>query len=115
MNTSQIINIVLGVLSVLITFVGYYFYIRGKAIKAAQKAVNDAEQDDKTGAEKLQIAVEQVYSLIPPILKPVITRTIITGIVQAAFDKIEAYAKKQIQKKTVTTGGGFTIPEHTEE
>lgn len=102
MTGSQIINIVLGVLAVIATFVSYYFYIRGKAIKAAQEAVNDVEPEEGRGGgeEKLKTAVEQVYALVPAILKPVITREVITGIVQAAFDKIEAYAKKQVKNKT---------------
>ena len=99
MSVAQIINIVLAVLSVAATFVGYYFYIRGKAYKAAQDAVDQAEQDDKTGEEKLAAAVEQVYALIPAVLKPIISREIVKGIVQAAFEKIESYAKKQVAKK----------------
>ncbi len=99
-NWSYIISIILGVLAAVASFVGYYFYIRSKLAKAAAGAVNDAEKEDKTGAEKLQIAVDQVYALVPAVLKPIISRDIVQGLVQAAFDKIEEYAKKQIEKKT---------------
>lgn len=103
MNWSYIISIVLGVLAAVASFVGYYFYIRSKLAKAATGAVNDAEKEDKTGAEKLQIAVDQVYALVPAILKTIISREIVQGLVQAAFDKIEEYAKKQLEKKADKT------------
>ncbi|WP_301666002.1 hypothetical protein [uncultured Alistipes sp.] len=103
MNWSYIISIVLGVLAAVASFVGYYFYIRSKLAKAATGAVNDAEKEDKTGAEKLQIAVDQVYALVPAILKTIISKEIVQGLVQAAFDKIEEYAKKQLEKKADKT------------
>lgn len=98
-TASVIINVVLTVLSVVVSFVGYYFYVKQRITKAATDAVNDAEQKDKTGEEKKEIAVTQVYALIPAIYKPIITRAVVEGIVQAAFDKIEEYAKKQADKK----------------
>lgn len=99
MTIAQIVNIILGVLSVVISFIGYYFYIRQKVSQAATNAVNDAEQDGKTGKEKLQAATEQVYAIIPAVMKPIIPRTVVEGLVQAAFDKIEEYANKQVKKK----------------
>ncbi len=99
METSEIINIILGVLSIVISLIGYYFYIKQRIAKAATDAVNDAEQDGKTGEEKMEIAVAQVYALIPTMYKPIITRSVVQSIVQIAFDKIEAYAKKQVDKK----------------
>lgn len=99
MTTAEIINVVLSVLSVVVSFVGYYFYVKQKIAKAATEAVNDAEQDGKTGEEKKEMAVTQVYALIPAIYKPFITRAVVEGLVQAAFDKIEDYAKKQLNKK----------------
>lgn len=79
MTIAQIVNIILGVLSVVISFIGYYFYIRQKVSQAATNAVNDAEQDGKTGKEKLQAATEQVYAIIPAVMKPIIPRTVWRG------------------------------------
>lgn len=98
MKAEAIINLIFGVIAVVASFVGWYFYIKGKAYKAAEGAVDNAEQDGKTGAEKLEIATDQVYAIIPVVLKPFITKEIVRGIVQAAFDKIESYAKKQVEK-----------------
>lgn len=99
MTTAQIIDIVLGVVAVLVSFVGYYFYIRAKINKAATDAVNDAEEPDKIGAEKLAAAVDQVYALVPAILKPILNKALIEQLIQEAFNKIEEYAKKQLAKK----------------
>lgn len=99
MTKAYIIEIVLGVLAVLATLIGYYFYIKAKISKAATDAVNDAEKLDKIGAEKLEAAVEQVYALVPAILKPMLNKTLMGQLIQEAFDKIEAYAKKQLAKK----------------
>ncbi len=95
-----IISLALAGLTLLMTFIGHYFYVRGKLHKAAAGAITNAEQDEKTGVEKLDLAVEQVYSLVPTSLKVFIHRRTVRKIVQAAFDKIEEYAKKQVENKS---------------
>lgn len=99
MGKEQIINILLAVLAVVVSFIGYYFYIKAKATKAAESAIDEAEKEDKTGVEKLNEATDAVMLLIPVILRPILKRDVVKGIVQSAFDKIEAYAKKQVAKK----------------
>ncbi|MEG1609532.1 MAG: hypothetical protein RR348_06650 [Clostridia bacterium] len=100
MTVSQIINIVLGVLAVLVSFISYYFYIKSIITKETAKAVERAEIEGKTGAEKLEIATAQVYALVPVFLKSIISREFTKQLIQQAFDKIEAYAKKQLDKKS---------------
>lgn len=100
LSTEVIVSLALTALSLLITFIGHYFYVRGKLHKAATGAIANAEQDDKTGEEKMEIAVEQVYELIPTMLKPFLHKRTVRKIVQAAFDHIEVYAKKQVEKKS---------------
>lgn len=101
LGIEAIISLALTGLTLLMTFIGHYFYVRGKLHKAAAGAITNAEQDEKTGAEKLELAVEQVYSLVPTSLKVFIHRRTVRKIVQAAFDKIEDYAKKQVENKSV--------------
>ena len=100
LSTEVIISLALTALSLIITFISHYFYVRGKLHKAASGAIADAEQDGKTGEEKLEIAVDQVYGLIPTMLKPLLHRSTVRKIVQAAFDHIEIYAQKQVEKKS---------------
>lgn len=88
----------LGVLSVALSFVGYYFYVRAKIERAAAGAVESAERDDLSGESKLKDAVSQIAALVPAALKPIISERTVERIVQTAFDKIEAYAQKQSKK-----------------
>lgn len=95
-----IINIGLAVLLLVVVCVAFYFYILGKVYKEGAGAINDAEQNDKEGKEKLEFAVDRIYEAIPAAVRFLFTRTVITGIVQMLFDKIEAYARKQAKKYT---------------
>ena len=99
----KIFDIAMPILAVLMSFVGYYFYIKAQAEKAATSAINSVEPDSndgKTGEEKLNEAVEQVYLTIPISARAFIPKPIVRGMVQFAFDNIEQYAKKQIAKKS---------------
>ena len=95
-----ILTIVFAVLAVIGTFLSYYFHVKAKVYAATESAVNDAEQDDKTAEEKMELAVNQIYDIVPAVAKPLFTKKVITKIVQAAFDKIEEYAEKQVKKKS---------------
>lgn len=88
----------LSVLSVALSFLGYYFYIRAKLEQAASGAVESSERDGADGEQKLKEATELIFALVPAVFKPIISRRTVERIVQAAFDKIEAYAKKQMKK-----------------
>lgn len=93
------INIALGVLAIGVTLFSYYLAIRNKIEQAAKNAINVAEDLDKIGAEKMEIAVEQVYAVIPAIVKPVFSKEFIEQIIQEVFDKMTEFAKKQVAKE----------------
>lgn len=113
--TEKIISIVALVLVFVALCVGYYFYIKSKINEAVSGSINDAESLEAGGEAKKAEAVTQLSALVPAVLKPFITDKMLGAIVQAAFDKIEAYAKKQIQKKTATSDAAPASPEITEE
>lgn len=94
-----IFNVVFALLAVFFICLSYYFYIHAKINAATEDAVNNAEQDDKTATEKMSLAVDQIYSIVPIAFKPFITKKTIQAIVQKAFDSIEAYAEKQKKKQ----------------
>ncbi len=98
MNKSQIINIVLVVLGVIITFFTYYFKIKAKLQSSVNGSINDAEEDGVDGKEKMARVVNDLYSLVPVAYKMIFTKEFIEKLVQKAFDKIEEYAKKQTKK-----------------
>lgn len=94
-----VFTIIFAVLAVAGVFLSYYFHVKAKIYAETESAVNNAEQDDKTAAEKMELAVSQIYSIVPAVLKPFFSKNVIEGIVQAAFDKIEEYAEKQVKKE----------------
>lgn len=93
------INIVLGILAVIVTFMSYYFAIKSKIEKAAGNTINFVEDVDAIGEEKMKIAVEQIYSIVPAVVKPIFNRTFIEQITQEVFDKMAEFAKKQVNKE----------------
>ncbi|MCL2796943.1 MAG: hypothetical protein FWD58_02665 [Firmicutes bacterium] len=104
-----IVSIIMSAVAVILAFVGYTLYVLSKVKHEAAGAILDAEQPDSDGKEKFNACVGSLMNLIPLICKLVITRTAVERIVQAVFDKVEAYAKKQIEKK-----GKPALPENPE-
>lgn len=79
-----------------------YLKTKGKLKEQAAGFIADAEEQykdsTKAGGQKFEWAVEQLYGLVPKVLKPVITRKMVSQIVQFAFEKGEAYAQLQLDK-----------------
>ncbi len=94
---------VLTIISILLTLaavcVSYYLYIKKVIERKSLDAINNAENTDKEGKEKLADAVEEVYSVLPVVVKPFISRAVVETIIQTIFDKVEEYAQKQVNKE----------------
>ena len=43
-------------------------------------------------------AVKTVYAVIPAIAKPFVSEVLVETIIQSVFDKVEEYARKQLNK-----------------
>lgn len=99
MNWNEILNIVLVVLGVVITFVTYYFKVKNKLQDAVNGSINNAEQEGISGEDKMNQVVNDLYSLVPVAYKGIFNKEFIRKLVQKAFDKIEEYANKQVNKK----------------
>lgn len=93
-----ILTIASGLLSLAITFINYYNSVKETIQKAAGDLINAAEDLDEIGEKKMEIAVEQAYALIPQIAKPFFSKPLLQGMLQLAFDQMEAYAIKQQNK-----------------
>ena len=99
MDFNEILNIVLVVLGVVITFVTYYFKVKNKLQDAVNGSINNAEQEGVSGEDKMNQVVNDLYSLVPIAYKGIFNKEFIQKLVQKAFDKIEEYAEKQVNKK----------------
>ena len=98
MDFNEILNIVLVVLGVVITFVTYYFKVKNKLQDAVNGSINNAEQEGISGEDKMNQVVNDLYSLVPIAYKGIFNKEFIQKLVQKAFDKIEEYANKQNKK-----------------
>lgn len=92
------IDILLGVVAILITLFSYYLSIRYKVREAAEGAINAAEELSQIGEEKMAIAVEQIYSMLPLVVKPLFSKAFIEQVIQEVFDSMERYVKTQEYK-----------------
>jgi hypothetical protein len=99
MNVETILAIVFAILSIVGIVLSYYFYVRNKISTAITSQVDNAEDLEVEGEKKKAEVVLQLKNIIPVILKPFISDALLESLVQAAFDKIESYAKKQAAKK----------------
>lgn len=90
-----ILTIAGGLIALAATFLSYYYSVKEAIRNAAEGAINAAEDLDKIGEEKMAIAVEQVYSLIPAVAKPFFSKATIQVMIQMVFDQMEEYAMKQ--------------------
>lgn len=95
MTTQIIIDVGLGLLALIATFISYFCYVKSKLINSVPGTIDDVEVDGKVGAEKFEEAVNIIMDRIPAILKPFIKRRYVEMLVQQVFDKIKAFAKKQ--------------------
>lgn len=95
----EVYTVIVTILAIVCYFLSYYFSVKAKIYAATEDAVNEAEKTDKKAGEKMEFAVNQIYALVPAAFKPFITKAVIERIVQKAFDKIEEYAKKQVEDR----------------
>lgn len=90
------------VLAFVATCLGYAVSVKREVEKRASDSINFAEemseQDGTIGEEKLEDAVAYIRETLPAFAKPFVTDNMIRIIVQKAFDKIEFYAQKQVEK-----------------
>lgn len=98
MDFNEILNIVLVLIGVVITFVTYYFKVKNKLQDAVNGSINNAEQEGVSGEDKMNQVVNDLYSLVPIAYKGIFNKEFIQKLVQKAFDKIEEYANKQNKK-----------------
>lgn len=99
MNWELILTIASSVLTIVVTVIGYYQHIKKRLEQEALDAINKAEDTDKIGAEKMQDAIKMVKDMIPAVAKPFISDKLIETVIQGVFDKVEDYARKQLEKE----------------
>lgn len=79
-----------------------YFKYNEKLNKKVTSLIDEAEEVYKdvvkSGGQKHAYVVDALYHLVPAPLRPIFTKQMISGIVDRAFEEIENYTKKQLDK-----------------
>ena len=95
-------NIIITILFIIAGFFVEYFKTKKNLLESVNGVINKAEEEykdaTKAGGLKMAWAVETCYGYVPAFLKPFITREMIGNMIQMAFDKIEEYMTKQLDK-----------------
>jgi predicted subunit of tRNA(5-methylaminomethyl-2-thiouridylate) methyltransferase len=99
MNWELILTIFAFLCTLIAIIFSYYQHVKKKLEQEALDAINKAEETDKIGAEKMQDAIKMVKDMIPSVAKPFISDTLIETVIQSVFDKVEDYARKQLEKE----------------
>ena len=92
----MIIDILIYVLLSIIIFLNIYFSVLSKIKFSATDVINYVEDLNIDGKNKMKLAVEKIKDVIPIILKILFTESKLEKIIQETFDKMENYAKKQM-------------------
>lgn len=99
--TDLILNIVLAVATVGVSILSYYLSVKKLIQEQALAAINYAETYGKElellGEEKMAIAVDAVYDVLPAIAKAFVTKQMLEMTIQAVFDQVKAFAEKQVK------------------
>lgn len=94
-----ILSIVFAILTIVGTFVSYYFCIKNKITAQIAAGIDEVEIDGKAGEEKKAEVVEQLKKLIPKILKPFFTTKMLDALVEKIFASVKSYAMKKAQEQ----------------
>ncbi len=97
-NWEVVLTVFASMCTVVAIFISYYLNIKRKIEAEVPGAINGAEDTGMSGAEKFEEAVNTIYALIPLAVRPFITRSLVETLVQEVFDKMEEYARKQLNK-----------------
>ena len=93
-----ILSIVMTVLTVVVTIISYYLSVKKLIQEEALKAINIAEELDLLGEEKMAVAVDAVYKVLPLPAKAFVTKSMLEITIQAVFDQVKAFAEKQVKE-----------------
>jgi len=99
MLVSIILNIVLGLAVIVLVCVLCSSYIKQLIINLAPEVIDRAEEiASQPGELKMAMAIEYVYEKIPSFLRLFVSKEDIRKTIQNAFDKINSFAAKQLDK-----------------
>lgn len=99
-NLDAVIQIGAYVLSAIFAFLVSYYRSSKKLQGLVARAINDAESafsgTSKKGEQKFQYALTMLYDKVPVALRPIITRQVLSDMLQKGFNELSGFAQKQL-------------------
>lgn len=104
MSIETIFEIIKWVAILLLGGLSLYFKSKTALIEKVTGYIAQAEikykEATKAGGQKFEWVIDHLYVYVPAWLRPLITREVISQIVQYVFDGVQAYAKLQLDRLT---------------
>lgn len=95
-------EIIMTILTVVFGFLSVYIRTKTNVVQKATEAINCAETAYRdytnVSSKKMEFAVDWVMQYVPGPLKLIFTRELVEKIIQAAFDEVQEFATKQLDK-----------------
>lgn len=122
MNTNDILSVIQTILTLCVGGLALYLKYSTKAqtkAKQLQEAlakitasaviyIKEAEEDYKdttqSGGKKFEQVVDKLYDLVPDCFNKIITKDMISEIVQSTFDEIQEYVRLQLDSAVSKLG-----------
>lgn len=73
--------------------------LKEKVVGLILKAEEQFKEYSKAGSLKFNFVVENIYRFVPVVLKGIITKDVISKIVQNTFNVMQSYAQEQLDKQ----------------
>ena len=102
MDTKLVIDILQIVVYLILGFATWYCQTNKKLQSKVTNIINEAEKEyadvAKSGGQKHQYVIDKLYTYIPAPLRLIVSKDMVSSIVDNAFSQIESYAKQQLDK-----------------
>lgn len=102
METQYVIEILRLIITLLLGGLMLYFQANSKLKSKIAGLIAEAEalyrDTVKAGGQKHQYVTDKLHSMVPVYLKPVLTKELLSILVDNTFQSMERYAKQQLDK-----------------
>lgn len=104
MDVFGILEIAIAVLCAVTYGFMIYFKIRGNLLAAVSELIALAEETGMTGSDKMAMVVNELYAMVPGLLRQALNKARIEAIAQTVFDWMRKYTDEYRKKHSEPPG-----------
>lgn len=94
-NIKDYYNIIITIVSIVIALVAVAYKIKSNFIAKISKFINDAQDLELTGPEKMEYVISWIKDIIPRLFKVIFNDKTLNQIAQNIYNDMKEYAKKR--------------------